>query len=685
MTTNEKNPPTSKYTNSLINESSPYLLQHAHNPVDWMPWGEEALNRAKEEDKPLLISIGYSACHWCHVMEHESFEDTAVASIMNKNFICIKVDREERPDIDQVYMDAVQLMTGSGGWPLNCFATPEGKPFYGGTYFPKKNWLDVLEKIKTIYTDEREKVEEYAQKLSNGVQQSELMKGIDSSESEFHISDLSDGLKKWETTFDPTYGGTNQAPKFPLPNNYLFLMHYYFHTKDENIKEHINISLKKMAYGGIYDQIGGGFSRYSTDMQWKVPHFEKMLYDNAQLISLYAQAYRFEKNPLYKEVVEESIRFVEEELTANNGAFYSALDADSEGEEGKYYVWKKEELQTSLSSSEYEIASSHFNINRYGLWEYGNYILIRKKESKELAEEADLSLDQYQNKLKEIKEKLKNKRSKRVKPGLDDKSLTSWNALMISGLVNSYLSFEKKEYLSKAEKNATFILTNQRREDGGLWHNYKSGKSTINGYLEDYCFTIQAFLELYEATLSPKWLAEAKSLTDYAIEHFYDETSGLFFFTSKLDPALFARKKEIIDNVIPASNSSMASVLFKLGKYYPEEDYQPKSKKMLQMVKAQLNRNLSSFSNWGILLLEQANTYYEVAICGENAIEKVLELHQHYIPNQLIMGMESNDPHLSLLEDKWREGETTIYVCENRSCKKPVTKVEDAIQQMITE
>lgn len=682
MTQDQKESPKEDhlYTNALINETSPYLLQHAHNPVDWMPWGDEALEKAKAENKPLLISIGYSACHWCHVMEHESFEDTSVARIMNENFVCIKIDREERPDIDQIYMSAVQLMTGSGGWPLNCFATPDGRPFFGGTYFPKEKWLDVLDQLHTVYTTNPTKVEEYANQLTEGVKSSELIERVESEE-EFSMSSFEEGLKNWKTVFDPSYGGNNRAPKFPIPNNYDFLLNYYYHSNDESIKDHVLLSLEKIAYGGIYDQIGGGFARYSTDLEWKVPHFEKMLYDNAQLLSLYSKAYQLNQNNLYKMVVAETVQFIEEELTAENGAFYSALDADSEGEEGKFYVWKEEELK-QLLGADFEVAKAYFNINSYGLWEDENYVLIRDKSNEELVEELNMELAAFEEKVESIKAILKEKRAERVKPGLDDKSLTSWNALTIKGLADAYQVFGEKEYLDKALTNAKFILETQKKEDAGLWHSYKEGRSTINGYLEDYCFTIEAFVSLYESTFDESWLNEAKILADYTIKHFYDESSGLFFFTNNDDPKLIARKTEVSDNVIPSSNSSMAKGLFLLSKYFEEEQYKNISEQMLRNMVPQFNSYLPSYTNWGILLMQNSEPFYEVAICGEQAQQKALEINDHFKPNKILIGTSKDNSTLPLLELKWIEGQTTIYVCENKVCQLPVTETSKAIQQL---
>ncbi|MAC96385.1 MAG: thioredoxin domain-containing protein [Flavobacteriales bacterium] len=666
--------------NDLINESSPYLLQHAYNPVNWKPWGEEALKLAAEQNKPLLISIGYSACHWCHVMEKESFEDTAVARIMNENFICIKVDREERPDIDQIYMNAVQLMSGQGGWPLNCFATPDGRPFYGGTYFPKEQWIDVLKQLSDLYQNDLQKVDDYANKLTEGVQSSELIERKEV-EKKFSISVLKDGLERWKTAFDPVDGGNNQAPKFPMPNNYQFLLNYYYHTQDSVVKNHLDLSLKKMAFGGIYDQIGGGFSRYSVDKEWKVPHFEKMLYDNAQLISLYSEAYRLDKNELYEQIVIESIAFAKRELMHPDGIFYSALDADSEGEEGKYYVWQKEELQ-SILGEDFQLIETHFNVNEKGYWENGNYILLRNLEDEELAKQAGLNLAEYHKRIETAKVKLLKNREKRIKPGLDDKSLTSWNALMIKALCDAYLSFGDPEYKKMAERTAHFILKNIQKEDAALYHSFKNGKASINGYLEDYSFTIEAFISLYQCTFNEFWLKEAKKLADYSIAHFYDMESGMFYFTNDKDPKLIARKMEVSDNVIPASNSSMAKGLQQLGLLLENEEYLKISTQMLSNMQESFNSYLPAASNWGILLLRKSFPYYEVAIAGKNAEKKRDNFHQHFLPNCLFLGDKDNKSTLPLLELKCINEQTTIYVCENKVCQLPVTTIEKAMKQI---
>jgi uncharacterized protein YyaL (SSP411 family) len=669
---------THKHTNNLIKETSPYLLQHAHNPVNWYAWGDEALEKAKKENKLLLISIGYSACHWCHVMEHESFENEEVAKIMNDNFICIKVDREERPDIDQIYMNAVQLMTGRGGWPLNCFALPTGEPFYGGTYFQKDQWIQLLNNVTNEYKVSPQKVIEYAQKLTEGIKTSEILPMIKDN-TPFSMDILDAGVARIKKQFDYVEGGGNHAPKFPMPNNYQFLLQYYYHTKDKEVLDVIELTLDKMAYGGIYDQIGGGFARYSTDKYWKAPHFEKMLYDNGQLVSLYSEAYQLTKKPLYKHIVYQTLEYVEREMTAKNGAFYSSLDADSEGEEGKFYVWSKEELQ-SILKADFEFAKEYYNVNSTGKWE-GHYILLRKKDNDKIAKLFNLSTEEVEKKIDRINAILLKERAKRIRPGLDDKTLTSWNALMLKGYVDAYNVFGEEKFLKSAIKNADFIVSTQIRKDGGLNHNYKNGISNLDGYLEDYSFTTEALIALYQATFDEKWLTHSKQLTDYAIAHFYDTETGFFFFTSNNAKGLIARKMELSDNVIPASNSSMAKTLFLLGEIYYNEDYTKKSKQMLKNIEAQISQYISGYSNWGILMLNNVKPFYEVAISGKKAQSKRQELNDSYIPNKLIIG-STKKSKLPLLEMKQVNGKTMIYVCYNKACQKPVENVSEALLQI---
>lgn len=662
-----------EHTNALINETSPYLLQHAYNPVNWLPWGDEAFDLAKREDKLVIVSIGYSACHWCHVMEHQTFEDSAAAALMNEHFICIKVDREERPDVDQIYMTAVQLMTRSGGWPLNVVTLPDARPVWGGTYFPKENWMSALQQIYDVYKDDPEKMLAYAENLTEGVRQSELVH-VNTAKPDFSKSDATAIFNGWRQNLDNTEGGPNRAPKFPIPNNYEYLLQYGHLSGDTKALNHTKLTLKKMAYGGIYDQVGGGFARYSTDALWKAPHFEKMLYDNAQLISLYSKAWQKYKDPLYAKTIAETIEWLDREMTGPDGEYYSALDADSEGEEGKFYVWKKEELQAIIPKGEWEDFTKYYDLKK-GLWEHDNIILLRSDS--ELPEQA-IKAAKWNNLLLE-------RRSERIRPGLDDKSLTSWNAMMITGLVDAHKitpqpPLKGGDYLSRAIKTASWLIKNQSRKDGSLYHSYKKGKSTIDGLIEDYAFSIQGFIHLFEATGDEKYLMQANKWMEYAKANFEDTATGLFYMRSLNSKQLIAKSLETVDNVIPSSNSVMAENLFMLGHYLDNEAYHEQAIHMLNQVSKE--RMLSygeSYSNWGQLLLRITYPHYEVAISGKNADEKYLQLQQNYLPNVIWIKANAKS-NLPLLENRYVNGVTKIYVCQNKVCQLPVESSDEALE-----
>jgi uncharacterized protein YyaL (SSP411 family) len=680
----KKDPVTHKYTNNLINETSPYLLQHAHNPVNWEAWNSNTLEIAKQSNKLIIISVGYAACHWCHVMEHESFEDEAVAQVMNSNFISIKVDREERPDIDQVYMNAVQLMTGQGGWPLNVIALPDGRPVWGGTYFKKEQWINALNQISELYKAQPEKLDEYASKLEQGLKSVDVV-SINTETALFKTNFIDETVESWSAYFDDKRGGMNRAPKFMMPNNYHFLMRYAFQNKKEKIAKFVDNTLTNMAFGGIYDQVGGGFSRYSVDEKWHVPHFEKMLYDNGQLVSLYADAYLITKNNLYKEVVIETLDFIERELTDANGAFYSSLDADSltatgELEEGAFYVWTKEHLK-ALLKDDFDLFSKYYNVNNYGYWEHNNYVLIRSETDANFTKKENISIKVLKEKKSQWQTLLLNEREKRERPRLDDKVLTSWNALMLKGYVDAYRVFNDDKYLKVALTNGQFILNNQLKEDGSLFHNYKDGTSTINGFLEDYATTIEAFLSLYEVTLDQKWLNNAKALTDYCFDAFFNDTNKMFFFTSKEDEDLVAKTIEYRDNVIPASNSILAKNLFKLSHYFDNEYYLNTATTMLNNVKPEIKAYGSGYSNWLDLMLNFTEPFYEVAIVGSQSKAKTEALNTYYTPNKIIAG-SLNESTLPLLKNRHVEGETFIYVCVNKACKLPVKTADEAVNLM---
>ncbi len=668
-----------QYTNALIQESSPYLLQHAHNPVNWYPWSDLALEKAAQENKLILVSIGYAACHWCHVMEHESFENEEVAQLMNAHFVCIKVDREERPDIDQVYMKAVQLMTRRGGWPLNCITLPDGRPIYGGTYFTKNQWIDVLQKVSDFYQADPITANTYADELTDGVKQSEYL-GLNTEPKSFTAEAIEHFVNDWKKSFDHLDGGMNYAPKFPLPNNYLFLLHFYHASKDAAVFSFLQHTLHKMAYGGIYDQLGGGFSRYSTDMKWKVPHFEKMLYDNAQLVSLYSDAYKHTHQEEYRKIVYGTLAFIERELTSDEGGFYSSLDADSEGKEGKFYIWEKEELE-ALLGKESRVFFEYFNVNTLGFWEDNQYILLRNKTDIECAAFLDITEEELHEKISAAKKILFEAREKRIRPALDDKQLCSWNALMLKGYADAYMAFQDTAFLEKALRNVSFIEKNFLCEDGSLYHNYKAGRSNISGFLEDYAFLIDAYLSLYQASFQEVWLQKAERLTAYVEMHFKDPESGMYFFTSDTDPPLIARKMEIMDNVIPASNSQMALNLFTLGHLLGNEAYLSQSETMLNNVVREMPRYLSAHSNWGILFLKYAYPFYEIAISGEKASAFREEMNKKWMPNTLLAGAESEST-LPILKNRYAPLKTRMYICRDKTCKLPVESIDEALQQM---
>lgn len=664
--------------NSLIHETSPYLLQHANNPVAWYPWGEKALAKAKAENKLILVSIGYSACHWCHVMEHESFEDNAVAEIMNAHFVCIKIDREERPDIDQIYMYAVQLMTGSGGWPLNCICLPDQRPIYGGTYFKKEDWKQLLLNLAAFWSEKPAEAEEYALKLTEGIRESEKIK-FNEQAADYTQKDLKAICEPWKAYFDWEEGGYNRAPKFPLPNNWQFMLRYAHLMQDEQADAITHFTLQKMAFGGIYDHIGGGFARYSVDKLWHVPHFEKMLYDNAQLVSLYAEAYQQEAQDLYKNVVYETLDWVSREMTDANGGFYSALDADSEGVEGKFYTFTKTEID-ALLGDDAELFSIYYNLTADGNWEDENINIPLRKESDEaLAEKLGISVSKLQLAIQKSKEIVFAYREKRIRPGLDDKILAAWNGLMLKGYADAYRIFGEARFLAAAIKNAEFILTKMTAEDGGLFRNYKSGKANITAFLDDYAMVIEGLISLYEATFDEKWLNEAKALTDYAIAHFHDQATAMFFYTSNLGEILIARKQEIMDNVIPGSNSTMANNLFKLGHFFDHQAYLDAAAQMLRNVHPQIKTYGSAYSNWANLLLNQVLGINEIVITGPDFQSQRQEIEKYYIPNKILLGGSSGS--LPLLQDKIGT-KNNIFVCRNKTCQLPVNEVAEAIKQI---
>lgn len=673
--------------NKLVNENSPYLLQHAYNPVDWHPWNEATLKKAQDEDKMILISVGYSACHWCNVMENESFKDSTIARIINKYFIPIKVDREERPDIDDIYLTACQISSGKNcGWPLNAFALPNGDPFWAGTYFKKEQWLRILNYMVAEREKNPAKVEAWANDIVEGIYDIEKIPVAEKKSifSEHHLNKITNSFLK---NIDFQKGGRNVDIKFPLPNNYQYLLKIYGLTQNKKTLEAINTTLENMAYGGIYDHIGGGFSRYSTDPNWKVPHFEKMLYDNSQLVSLYSEAYRATQNPLYKKRVYETLEFIEKEMTSPEGGFYSSYDASSDGEEGKYYVWTIDEINTAISDEKAAtLLKDYYNISKAGNWKEGKNILYVKHSAEFTANKYGLNLDDFNTRLNVAKQSLKNARNLKTKPKLDDKILTAWNALMLKGYVDAYRTFGEQKFLDAAIKNAQFLAKKAIKKDNRITRNYKNGNSVVNGFLDDYALTADAFVSLYQITFDEQWLYKARDLTEYTLEHFFDYDNNSFFYTSDLDPPLVTRKKEIIDNVIPSSNSTMAKVLHNVGIYLFNDEYEEISKDMVNNMLATLTttEQPNFYSNWSMVLTDFVYEPFEVAIVGDNFDVIRRELDKNYIPNILLLGGPSEGT-IDLLEGKLVKGETTIYVCKNKVCKFPVSTVQDALDLMAGE
>ncbi|MFP4470768.1 MAG: thioredoxin domain-containing protein [Bacteroidales bacterium] len=669
-----------KHTNRLIHESSPYLLQHAHNPVDWHPWNKETLEKARSENKLMLISIGYSACHWCHVMERESFENEEIASLMNAHFINIKVDREERPDVDAVYMNAVQLIQGSGGWPLNCFALPDGRPFFGGTYFPPEQWQTLLGNVLKLYDRQKEDIEEQASRLTEGLQINDPMQFGHEPVRKFELNLLMSAMESWKKRFDPVNGGFKGAPKFPMPNNFLFLLKYAAITGDEQVKEHVELTLDRMASRGLYDLLGGGFSRYSVDEEWKVPHFEKMLYDNGQMIGLYAEAYRFTKNRKYLNVAEETADWALREMLSPEGVFYAALDADSEGEEGKFYVWTEEDFRKILTEDA-GLFMDFFGIGKEALWEDGKNVLLKTSDEENFAREHQLNPNEFSEKLQKAKGSLFRARSTRERPGLDNKILTSWNALMIDGLSKLYKAGGNEKYKDAAVKAAGFLRDQLIGKNGRLLHAFTKDRTAVDGFLDDYALLCDAFIQMASITQEDSWILDAQKMAEYVLGNFIDEKEGFFWYTGDESHELVARRKEILDQVIPASNSVMGLVFFKLGKIFDHTRYTEVAVDMLSRLGESLQKYPGSFSNWSILHLYMSTNFYEVVVAGPEANLKQSELWQHYYPAQLTLATRRNS-ELPIFSDRFRTTRTRIFVCTDNMCKQPVETAEEAIAQI---
>lgn len=684
--------------NRLQHETSPYLLQHAHNPVEWHAWNDETLAKAIETNKMLLISIGYSACHWCHVMEHESFEELEVARIMNENFLCIKVDREERPDVDQLYMQAAHLISGRGGWPLNAFALPDGSPFYAATYFPKANWIDLLNQLASLWQLEPDTIRNAADQITRGIiasNQSPTQPADDPlnissaqlavNQSPINTEQLHEIFIRYRHKIDFSYGGEKRAPKFPMPSMWEYLLHFHQITSNEEALRAVNSTLTNMARGGIYDHLGGGFARYSTDERWHVPHFEKMLYDNAQLISLFAHAYLYTGHRLYSHITDETIGFVERELLHPEGGFYSAIDADSEGEEGRFYVWKEHEIE-ALLGNDATLFKEVFHISTEGNWEKGKNILLRKNSLKLHALNHQHYSTEFEHHLRQLRKQLLKHRQFRVRPALDDKILCSWNALMIKALFTASRTGNQNlsdHYKTLATQQLEFVLNSFLQPDGSLHRNFKAGQSSIEGMLDDYAFLIAALIEAYQTTFDENYLNIAQQLSDYCLENFNDPVSPLLFYTHQRSKGLIARMKEINDNVIPASNSEMAVNLFVLGTLIEKTEYQQKSYSMLKLVSDDVNSNIYYHANWARLALMMSEGLIEVAIVGPDFEKWAKEVRKQYLPN-LVLCASPSESQLPLLSEKFFPGTTRAFICRNRVCSAPVDDPAKLVQQINT-
>ncbi len=678
--------PRPKYTNRLIQETSPYLLQHAHNPVDWYPWGEEALARAKKEDKPILLSIGYSSCHWCHVMEKESFENEAIAQIMNERFINIKVDREERADLDELYMNAVQVMTGGGGWPMTLFLTPDLVPFHAGTYFPPEDrggtpgFPKVLVVVSDYYRNHREEVGKVEAQMRGALLQ---MVEIAPSQEAMDEKILAKAFETFESQFDPIYGGFGRAPKFPSSMSLSFLLKYWKRTGTKRALEMVEKTLEKMADGGIYDHLGGGFHRYSVDERWLIPHFEKMLYDNALLSRTYFEAYQATRKERYRHVAEEVLDYVMREITSPEGGFYSTQDADSEGEEGKFYVWTHDQIKEVLGKEKGAPFCAYYGITPQGNFEGGSSVLNIDSSLEETSQSYGISVPELKEELEEGRKRLFNEREKRVKPGRDEKILTSWNGLMISGFIDGFKVSHNGEYLNVGRKAAHFILKKMRK-DGHLMRVFNKGKCQVKGYSEDYAFFIQALIDLYEATFETEWLKEANELNRRMIHQFWDGRNGGFFFTGKEDETLIARSKNPYDHVIPSSNSVGLFNLVRLGYLTGEESLKQKAEEIIHLFYQLLSEHPSGFTHMLSGLSFFLNPE-EIGLTGSKNDPRtksmLQEIYNAYLPNKILSLKDPQEPieasWFPFLKEKGSQEIPTTFVCKGLTCLPPVRSEEE--------
>lgn len=674
--------------NRLAKESSPYLLQHAHNPVDWFPWGEEAFEKARSEDKPILVSIGYAACHWCHVMERESFEDEETAGLMNQHFVNIKIDREERPDIDHIYMDALQAMSGQGGWPLNVFLLPNRQPFYGGTYFPPKNaynrpsWKEVLLAVSDAFKTKRADIEQQASTLIQHLENSNQF-GMDAVNSLIPKEELFTEAQCDAMTLailgqaDKEWGGFGRAPKFPGTFSITYLLRYHRMKKDEAALQQALLSLDKMIDGGINDQLGGGFARYSTDEKWLAPHFEKMLYDNALLTDALCEAYQLTRAPRYARAIRETLGFIEREMTSPEGGFYSALDADSEGVEGKFYVWGEEEVMTLLGADGPAFCA-YFDVSRHGNWEDVN-ILWAPRPLETVAAELNMSADALEELLVRSKPKLLEARAKRIRPGLDDKILLGWNALMIHALCKASGALGEEKYRGMAERAMQLVLGKMRRskETPACWHTYKNGEARYPAFLDDYAALVRALIALQEVTGDLDWLREAKAITNYVTAQFGDESGRYFYYTESGQSDVIVRKKEVYDGAVPSGNALMAHNLWHLSIVYDDRAWAERALAMTAGLGQTVARYPTSFGVWAGMMMRLVQGEPELAVSGPAYRERMRELSGMYLPYKVMLGAEGDVEDMPLLQGRQVKGKTLIYVCREYRCERPVEYISE--------
>ncbi len=673
------------HTNRLVHESSPYLLQHAHNPVDWFPWGEEALRKAKKEDKPILVSIGYAACHWCHVMERESFEDESTARMMNQYFVNIKIDREERPDLDHIYMDAVQSITGSGGWPLNVFLTPEAKPFYGGTYFPperaynRASWKEILEGIHKAYQEKKHEIISQAENLTEHLQsansfgfQNKSSQEKNSTVTNEHLNTITQNLLQ---SGDTVWGGFGKAPKFPQTFSIQFLLRQYHFTKNEAALQQALLSIDKMIAGGIHDQLGGGFSRYSTDNELLAPHFEKMLYDNALLISVIAEAFQITANPTYSKTIQDCIAFIERELTSEEGGYFSALDADSEGVEGKFYTWSLAEIQ-ELLKDDAVIFCKYYQIENAGNWEHTNILWVRDSPE-DFARLNGLELAEFEKLIERSKKILFEARTKRVRPSLDDKILLGWNALMNTAYSKAYAALGIESYKEIAKSHMLFLEKSFCQTDGKWFHTYKNGQAKQSAFLDDYAYLIQALINLQEITGDGSYLLKSQELMEMAIAHFNEEETGFFYFTHDQQNDVIIRKKEIYDGATPSGNSIMASNLLYLSKVFDRREWVLLAQRLSNTLQENTIKYPGSFGIWASILQLYCFEVMEIAITGRDFEKNLQAVMKKYIPNKIIQSGETNFSNFPLLANRETAIPVAFYICKNFTCLRPFYNIVD--------